>query len=126
MHLSPTTLSQVSEMTRKIVTISRTGNKEDSPPGPRGGDGGLRTGTHQQDWHWKTTPMFLGPEWEFPGGAVTAVWPPFFPRLTNPQGVTKQEMVPWGSLSLGLASSSALVSRMQVPYRLYLLGSVCD
>lgn len=35
MHLSPMTTLQASEMTRKIVTISRSENKENFPPGQR-------------------------------------------------------------------------------------------
>ena len=37
MHLSPMATLQVSGMKRKIITILRIGNKENSPPGPRGG-----------------------------------------------------------------------------------------
>lgn len=46
MHLSPMTTLQVSEVTRKITTISGTGNKENSLPGHRGGDVGRRRGVH--------------------------------------------------------------------------------
>ena len=37
MHLSPMATLQVSGMKRKIITILRIRNKENSPPGPRGG-----------------------------------------------------------------------------------------
>lgn len=45
-------------------------------------------------------------EWNIPGGAVTALWPPFFQRFTITPGATEQELVPWGYSSLCLASSS--------------------